>query len=48
MPQCLMCSINQSICIYHEYPMTVLLKIVNNSMTALLDILNVLLESIDL
>ena len=48
MPQCLMCSINQSIRIHHEYPMTVLLKIANNSMTALLECLSVLLESIDL
>ena len=48
MPQCLMCSINQSIRIHHEYPMTVLSKIVNNSMTALLEFLNVLLENIDL
>ena len=30
-------SINQYVYIYHEYPMTVLLKIVNNSMTALLN-----------
>ena len=48
MPQCLMCSINQSIRIHHEYPMTVLLKIVNNFMTALLESLSVPLESIDL
>ena len=48
MPQCLMYSINQSIRIHYEYPMTVLLKIVNNSMTALLDSLSVLLESINL
>ena len=47
-PQCLMCSINQSILIHHEYPMTVLLKIVTNFMTTLLDSLSVLLESIDL
>ena len=47
MPQCLMCSINQSIRIY-VHPMTVLLKIVNNSMTALLKSLSVLLESIDI
>ena len=45
--QYLMCSINQSINT-HEYPMTVLIKVVNNSMTALLEILRVLLKSIDL
>ena len=44
MPQCLMCSTNQSIRIHHEYPMTVLLKVVDNSMTALLDSLSVLLK----
>ena len=32
-------SINQSICIHHEYPMT-LLKIANNSMIALLESLS--------
>ena len=39
MPQYLMCSINQSIRIHHEYPMT-LLKISNNSMIALLESLS--------
>ena len=48
MPQCSMCSINQSIRKDHEYPITVLLKIAENSMTALLEILSVLLESINL
>ena len=41
MPQCLMDSINQSIRIHHEYPMTPL-KVVNNSMIALLESLSVL------
>ena len=46
MPQCL---INQSIRMHHEYPhCRSIKKILNNSMTALLDILSVLLESIDL
>ena len=40
-------SINTYIYIHHEYPMTVLLKIVKNCVTALLKSLSVLLESID-
>ena len=41
MPQCLTCSINQSIRIHQEYPMT-LLKIANNSVIALLESLSAL------
>ena len=43
---CLMCSIIK--CTMHGYPMTVLLKIIDNFMTVLLESLSVLLEGIDL